>query len=121
MTVSVRLSDSVFIETHGLETAVDSEYERKRVHMSFRQMSCVSAGTRKRRSKRAMSAAASIAILTWHDLEANMQGDQFLVPMVNLILGFQLNFAIFCGHTWANIYICEIFKICSPERSDCTQ
>ena len=76
---SVRLSDHVFIETHGLETAVDSEYERKCVHMSIRQISCVSACTPKRRSKRAMSAAASIATLTWHDLEANMQDDQFLV------------------------------------------
>ena len=53
----------------------------------------VSAGTRKRRSKRAMSAAASIANLTWHELEPNMQGEQFLVPMANLILCFQSNFA----------------------------
>ena len=27
MTVSVRLNDSVFTETHGLEKAVESEYE----------------------------------------------------------------------------------------------
>ena len=48
--------------------------------------------------KRAMSPAASIATLTWHDLEPNMQNEQFLVPMANLIFCFQLNFAIFCGH-----------------------
>ena len=40
MTVSTRLSDSVFTETHGLENALKSEYESKRVHMSIRQMSC---------------------------------------------------------------------------------
>ena len=51
--------------------------------------------------KRVMSAAASIATLIWHDLEPNMQDEQFLVPMANLIICFQLNFAIFCGHIWA--------------------
>ena len=38
MTISTRLSDSVFTETHGLENALKSEYEWKHVHMSIRQM-----------------------------------------------------------------------------------
>ena len=50
--------------------------------------------------KRVMSTAASIATLTWHDLEPKMLDEQFLVPMVNLILCFKLNFAIFCGYIW---------------------
>ena len=45
-----------------------------------------------------ISAAVSIATHIWHDLEPNMQDKQFLVPMANLIISFQLNFAIFCGH-----------------------
>ena len=45
--------------------------------------------------KRVMSAAASIATLTWHDLEPNMLNEQFLVPMANLIICFELNFSIF--------------------------
>ena len=58
--------------------------------------------------KKVMSAAASIATLTWHDLEPNMlQDEQFLAPMANLILCLELNFSIFCT-----------FKICSTERSD---
>ena len=69
-----------------------------------------SAVTRKRRCKRAMSAAASIATLTWHDLEPNMQDEQFFVPMANLIVCFQLNFAIFCGHIWAKDRL-HTFKI----------
>ena len=48
--------------------------------------------------KRVISAAVSIATLIWHDLEPNMQDKQFLMPMANRILCFQLNFAIFCGH-----------------------
>ena len=51
--------------------------------------------------KRVMSAAASIATLIWHDLEPNMQDEQFLVPMAKLIICFQLNFGIFCGQIWA--------------------
>ena len=39
-----------------------------------------------------------LLLFTWHDLEPNMQDEQFLVPMAKLILCFQLNFAIFCGH-----------------------
>ena len=80
----------------------------------------VSAGTPKRRSTRATSAAASIATLTWHNLEPNMQDEQFLVPMANLILCFQLNFAIFCGYIWAKDRL-YTFKLCSPERNDYTQ
>ena len=37
-----------------------------------------------------------LLLFTWYDLEPNMQDEQFLVPMANLILSFQLNFAIFC-------------------------
>ena len=77
----------------------------------------VSVHTRKRGSKRAMSAAALIASLTWHDLEPNMLDVQFLVSMANLILCFKLNFAIFCGCIWVKNRLCA-FKICSPERSD---
>ena len=47
--------------------------------------------------KRVMSAAASIATLIWHDLGTKMQDEQFLVPMTNLILCFQLKFVIFAG------------------------
>ena len=36
--------------------------------------------------KRVMSTAASIATLTWHDLEPKILDEQFLVPMANLIL-----------------------------------
>ena len=68
--------------------------------------------------KRVMSAAASIATLIWHDLEPNMQGEQFLVPMANLINCLQLNFGIFCGQIWAkNRLAIYTFEICSPERS----
>ena len=66
-----------------------------------------------------MSVAAWIATLTWHDLEANIQDEQFHVPTANLILCFELNFAIFCGYIWVkNIFRLYTFKICSPERSD---
>ena len=51
-------------------------------------------------NERVMSTAASIATLTWHDLEPKILDEQFLVPMANLILCFKLNFAIFCGHIW---------------------
>ena len=64
-----------------------------------------------------MSAAASIASLTWHDLERNMLDEQFLVLVANLFLCFELNFAIFCGCIWVKNRLCT-FKICSPERSD---
>ena len=37
-----------------------------------------------------VSTAASIATLTWHDLEPKMLDEQFLVPMANLILCFKL-------------------------------
>ena len=77
----------------------------------------VSVHTRKRGSKRVISAAALIASLTWHDLELNMLDVQFLVSMANLILCFKLNFAIFCGCIWVKNRLCA-FKICSPERSD---
>ena len=43
--------------------------------------------------KRVISAAVSIATLIWHDLEPNMQDNQFLVPIANRIICFQLNFA----------------------------
>ena len=116
MTVSAWLSDSVFTETHGLENAVESDMNENACICLF--VKCrVSAGTRKRRSKRAMLAAASIANLTWHELEPNMQGEQFFVPMANLILCFQSKF---CGHIWAKDRL-YTFKICSPERSDYTQ
>ena len=48
--------------------------------------------------ERVIAAAVSIATLIWHNLEPGMQDKQFLVPIANLILCFQLNFAIFCGH-----------------------
>ena len=41
-----------------------------------------------------------------------MQDEQFLVPMANLILCFQLNFAIFCGYIWAKNRL-YTFEICS--------
>ena len=71
----------------------------KTLHMSIRQMHVVSARALENVGlKRVISAAVSIATLIWHDLEPNMQDKQFLVSMANLILCFQLNFAIFCGH-----------------------
>ena len=45
-----------------------------------------------------------------------MQDEQFLVPMANLILCFELKFSIFCGYIWVKNRLCT-FKICSPERS----
>ena len=44
--------------------------------------------------KRVMSTTASIATLTWRDLEPNMLDEQFFVPMANLIPCFKLNFAL---------------------------
>ena len=67
MTVSARLSDNVFTETHGLENL------------------CSARALENADLKRVMSAAVSIATLTWHDLALNMQDEQFLVPMANLI------------------------------------
>ena len=64
-----------------------------------------------------MSTAASIATLTLHDLEPNMLDEQFLVPMANLILCFNLNFAIFCRYNWGKNQL-YTFKIYSPERCD---
>ena len=48
--------------------------------------------------KRVMSRAAFIATLTWHNLEPNILDEQFLVPIANLILYLELNFAIFCRY-----------------------
>ena len=59
--------------------------------------------------KRVMSTAASIATLTWHDLQPKMLDEQFLVPMASLILCFKLNFAIFCGYIWVKN---QLYKIC---------
>ena len=67
--------------------------------------------------KRVISAAVSIATLIWHDLEPNMQDKQFLMPMANLILCFQLNFAIFCGYVWPKNQVIYVQNN-SPESSD---
>ena len=67
--------------------------------------------------KRVMSTAASIATLTWHDLEPNMLDEQFLMPMANLILCFKLHFAIFCGYFRVKNRRLYTFKIYSPEPS----
>ena len=62
MAVSARLSDNVFTETQGLEKL------------------CSARALENADLKRVMSAAVSIATPTWHDLEPNMQDEQFLVP-----------------------------------------
>ena len=63
--------------------------------------------------KRVMSTAASIATLTWHDLEPKVLDEQFLVPMANLILCFKLNFAAFCGYIWVKnqLYTFKIYQL----------
>ena len=67
-----------------------------------------------------MSATASIATLYMARFGTKHAGRQFLMPMANLIICFQLNFAIFRGHIWAKNRL-YTFERCSPERSDYTQ
>ena len=77
-----------------------------------RQMSCHAARALENVGlKRVMSTAASIATLTWHDLEPKMLDEQFLVPMANLILCFKLNFAVFCRYIWVKnqLYTFKIY------------
>ena len=66
-----------------------------------------------------MSAAASIATLTWHDLETNIQDEHAISraygkPDDSL---FRVKLCYILRNIWVKNRLCT-FKICSPERSD---
>ena len=69
--------------------------------MSIRQMSCQLARALENVDLKGRCHLPHRLLLLLHGMiwnQLNMQDEQFLVPMANLILCFQLNFAIFCGH-----------------------
>lgn len=73
--------------------------------MSICQGYRVSGNTRKRKPKKMMSAAASIAILTWHDLKPNVSNEQFLTRAYGKPDSFfrVTHFAIFSGYIPAKL------------------